>query len=119
MQPFQVSCINNYSHHRLGRLWVCWSDEVEVCHVLTSAQMITVWVRYKSTGATFLCSFSYGENCAVERRVLWEEIELVSRSVAGSANPWIIQGDFNVALHEEEHSRFTETRSDRSAIRDF
>ena len=39
------NCINNYSHHRLGRLWVCWSEEVEVCQVLTSAQMIKVWVR--------------------------------------------------------------------------
>ncbi|KAF2553590.1 hypothetical protein F2Q68_00033831 [Brassica cretica] len=69
----------------IGRLWVCWSEEVEVC----------------------------------QRRVLWEEMEFVSRFVAGSNNPWIIQGDFNVALHEEEHSRFMETRSDRAAIKDF
>ncbi|KAF2550515.1 hypothetical protein F2Q68_00033832 [Brassica cretica] len=98
---------------------VYWSEEVKVCQVLTSAQMIKVWVRYKSTGDTFLCSFIYASNCALERRVLWEEMEFVSLFVAGSNNPWIIQGDFNVALHEEEHSRFMETRSDRAAIKDL
>ncbi|KAF3558438.1 hypothetical protein F2Q69_00012210 [Brassica cretica] len=44
------SCLHNYSHHSLGRIWVCWSDEVEVCPVLTSAHMITVWVKYKVVG---------------------------------------------------------------------
>ncbi|KAH0898507.1 hypothetical protein HID58_048075, partial [Brassica napus] len=87
------SYIHNYSHHRLGRIW--------------------------ATGDTFLCSFIYASNCAIERRELWNEMELVSRSVAGDQNPWIIQGDFNVALTEQEHSRFMETRLDRSSIRDF
>lgn len=81
--------------------------------------MITVWVRYKSSGDTFLCSFIYASNCAQERWALWEEMELLSRSVVGSADTWIIQGDFNVALHEEEQSRFMETRSDRAVIREF
>ncbi|KAH0872153.1 LOW QUALITY PROTEIN: hypothetical protein HID58_069515, partial [Brassica napus] len=36
------SCLNNYSNHRLCRIWVCWSDDVEVCPVSVSAQMITV-----------------------------------------------------------------------------
>ncbi|KAH0864572.1 hypothetical protein HID58_081783, partial [Brassica napus] len=98
------SCLHNYTHHRLGRIWVVWSEEMEVCHVLTSAQMITVWVKYKSTGDTFLCSFIYASNCAIERRELWREIETISNTVAGSSNPWIIQGDFNVALTEQEHS---------------
>lgn len=35
------NCLHNYSHHRLGRIWVCWSAGVEVVLVLVSAQMIT------------------------------------------------------------------------------
>lgn len=31
-------CLHNYSHHRLGRIWVCWSDEVDVEPVLVSSQ---------------------------------------------------------------------------------
>ncbi|KAH0942762.1 hypothetical protein HID58_002399, partial [Brassica napus] len=103
------NCIHNYSHHRLGRIWVCWSEEVEVCPVLTSSQMITVWWRYKSMGDTFLCSFIYASNCPIERRELWREMEFISESVAGTTNPWIIQGDFNAALTKQEHSRFTDT----------
>lgn len=27
-------CLSNYNHHRLGRIWVVWSDEVIVQQVL-------------------------------------------------------------------------------------
>lgn len=111
------SYVHNYSNHRLGRIWVCWSDEVEVCHVTTSMQMITVWVKYKATGDTFLCSFVYASNYANERRKLWREMELIGASVRN--NPWIIQGDFNVSLSMQEHSLSTATRMDMNAIREF
>lgn len=110
------SFLHNYSHHGLGRIWVVWSAGVEVIPVLTSAQMITVWVRYKDTGDTFLCSFVYASNCAIERRQLWSDMEWVSSSVAGSNNPWIMHGDFNVALSVQEHSRALATHSDQSSI---
>ena len=111
------SYVHNYSSHRLGRIWVCWSDDVEVCPVSTSMQMITVWVRYKDSGDTFLCSFVYASNYTNERKELWREMETIGRSVAN--NPWIIQGDFNVALSTQEHSRYTDARMDMSAIKDI
>lgn len=111
------SCVHNYTNHRLGRIWVCWSDEVEVCPVSTSMQMITVWVKYKASGDTFLCSFVYASNYANERRELWREMEVIGSSVGN--NPWIIQGDFNVALSTQEHSRATASRMDMNAIREF
>lgn len=101
-------CLHNYSHHRLGRIWVCWSDEVEVVPVLISVQMITCWIRFKGTEDICLSSFVYASNCMVERRELWKEMETVSRLVASNINPWIIQGDFNVTLSAMEHSRFTD-----------
>ena len=113
------SCLHNYSSHRLGRIWVCWSDAVEIVPVSTSAQMITVWVRYKATGDTFLCSFVYASNCMIERRELWREMETIAETVVGDVNAWIIQGDFNVALSSLEHSSLMESAADRSAIREF
>lgn len=113
------SCLNNYSTHRLHRIWVCWSDEVEVCPVSVSAQMITVWVRYKASGDTFLSSFIYASNCMIERRKLWIEMEAIAGSVAGTNNSWIIQGDFNVALSAQEHSRAVESAMDRISMKDF
>lgn len=55
----------------------------------------------------------------MERRELWNEMEVIAGSVAGDTNPWIIQGDFNVALSSTEHSRLMETAADRSSIREF
>lgn len=113
------SYVHNYSSHWLGRIWVCWSDAVEVIPVSTSAQMITVWVRFTASGDTFLSSFVYASNCMIERRELWHEMETISNSVAGDTNAWIIQGDFNVALSSLEHSRLVESAADSSAIREF
>ncbi|KAH0926161.1 hypothetical protein HID58_018417, partial [Brassica napus] len=92
------SCLHNYSSHWLGRIWVCWSDAVEIVPVSTSAQMITVWVRYKAIGDTFLCSFAYASNCMIERRELRREMETISETVVGDVNAWIIQGDFNLLI---------------------
>ncbi|KAF2590188.1 hypothetical protein F2Q70_00039696 [Brassica cretica] len=71
--------LHNYSHHRLGRIWVCWSGDVEIVPVMVSAQMIAVWVRFKDTADVFLASFIYGSNCPMERRELWREMEIKKR----------------------------------------
>lgn len=113
------SSLTNYDHHRLERIWVVWSDDVEVVPVLISAQMITCWVRYRQTGDTFLASFIYASNFATERKQLWKELELVATMSAGSTDAWIVLGDFNVTLSLTEHSRPVVYASDRSSIRDF
>lgn len=118
--PPSWKCLHNYSHHRLGRIWVCWSDdEVEVQPVLVSSQMVTCWVRFKGTGEIVLSSFVYASNCQIERRELWRDMEIISRQVASGINPWIIQGDFNVTLSAMEHSRFSDGVGESAAIREF
>ncbi|CDY19693.1 BnaC09g29490D [Brassica napus] len=111
--------LHNYSHHRLGRILVCWSDDVEIVPVMVSAQMITVWVRFKDTTEVFLASFIYGSNFPVERLELWREMDLICRSVVGGTNPWILQGDFNVTRSAMEHSRFHDSVGENLAIREF
>ena len=111
--------LHNYSHHRLGRILVCWSDDVEIVPVMVSAQMITVWVRFKDTTEVFLASFIYGSNFPVERLDLWREMDLICRSVVGGTNPWILQGDFNVTRSAMEHSRFHDSVGENLAIREF
>ena len=101
--------LHDYSHHILGRIWVCWSEDVEVVPVLVSAQMITCWVKFKDTGDIFLASFIYGSNFMMERRDLWREMDTVARLVAAGTNPWILQGDFNVTKSAMEHSTFLDT----------
>lgn len=55
----------------------------------------------------------------MERRQLWIEIEWVSSSVAGTHNPLIMHGNFNVALSVQEHSKALAVPSGLSAIREF
>ncbi|KAH0880748.1 hypothetical protein HID58_068142, partial [Brassica napus] len=89
------SCLHNYDYHHLGRIWVCWMNEVEIVPASMSSQMITCWVRIKSTGEIMLASFVYAFNQANERTVLWREMEDVAPTTMGNMYPWIVQGDFN------------------------
>ncbi|KAG7557174.1 hypothetical protein ISN44_As11g031650 [Arabidopsis suecica] len=65
------SSISNYDHHRLGRIWVCWIDDVTITPVLKSSQHITCVITIVSSGMSFLCSFVYASNFVVDRRFLW------------------------------------------------
>lgn len=44
------SFINNYDHHRLGRIWVVWRDSVRITPMFKSSQMISILVKYASDG---------------------------------------------------------------------
>ena len=46
-------------------------------------------------------------------------METIAETVVEDVNPWIIQGDFNVALSTLEHSSLMESAADRIAIREF
>ncbi|KAL0696022.1 hypothetical protein Bca4012_063202 [Brassica carinata] len=113
------NCIHNYDDHPLGIIWVCWSNDVEVVPAMSSAQMITCWVRVKSTRAIILASFVYASNQVSDRKILWREMEMVATTMVGTSYPWIVQGDFNVILSTSEHSRGTNMGGETYAMRDF
>ncbi|KAJ4894899.1 Uncharacterized protein Rs2_21693 [Raphanus sativus] len=95
--------LTNYDHHRLGKIWICWADNVTVTPLHKSAQSITVWVT-SDTGEQFLCSCVYASNFATERQSLWSELNTISTRFASSGAPWIVMGDFNETLASSEHS---------------
>ncbi|KAH0936459.1 hypothetical protein HID58_013576, partial [Brassica napus] len=95
--------LNNYDHHRLGKIWVCWDDNVSVSLVYKSAQCITVWVTSK-TGEQFLCSCVYASNFTAERQRLWSELAQIKHHYAVTGVPWMVMGDFNETLASLEHS---------------
>ncbi|KAF3516601.1 hypothetical protein DY000_02061933 [Brassica cretica] len=37
------NCLHNYDYHPLGRIWVCWTNDVEIVPAMSSAQMVTCW----------------------------------------------------------------------------
>lgn len=63
--------LHNYSHHRLGRIWVFWSDDLEALPVIVSSQMIFGYGEiFDDTEDIFLASFIYSSKCMIEQREL-------------------------------------------------
>lgn len=97
------SAISNYEHHRLGRLWVVWSQEVHVTPCFKSYQLITVSVLLDGMTEEFLCSFVYASNFFEDRRELWNDLKDHQDSTMFKDKPWIVVGDFNEILELDEH----------------
>ncbi|KAG7585320.1 Reverse transcriptase domain [Arabidopsis thaliana x Arabidopsis arenosa] len=96
----------NYDYHRLGRIWVCWREDITVHILYKSSQIITCWVTSES-GEQFVVSCIYASNFHADRMLLWEEIRQCDQLFVQSRVPWIVMGDFNETLASSEHSRGT------------
>lgn len=112
------SHVTNYDFHRLGRIWLVWSNVVEVHPVHISPQSISVSIKTVS-GDQFLCSCVYASNFQKEQLLLWEELRRVIDQHDSGNVPWIIMGDFNVTLSSSETSRSLDYRADQTGMRDF
>ncbi|KAK9704781.1 hypothetical protein RND81_07G010500 [Saponaria officinalis] len=90
--------VNNYQFHPNGRIWLAWNKtrvRLEVFHL--STQMITGVVNTGS--CIFWLSIVYGLNYRAERQELWHDLASLS---TGCSMPWILMGDFNVVLRDDE-----------------
>lgn len=112
------SSITNYDHHRLGRIWIMWSPRVRVTPCFQSAQMITCSFLLEGMDEEFFCSFVYGFNLEDERRELWRDIKSHQDSPIIQKKAWIVFGDFNEILDEEEHSN-VDIAHDTGGMRNF
>ncbi|KAK1347352.1 hypothetical protein POM88_055042 [Heracleum sosnowskyi] len=83
------------------RIVVGWDPNFfEVMHLFETDQVIHCLVKQKSSGEHFYCSFIYAANDHVPRRDLWHSLE-VFKNLVGDF-PWVLLGDFNAMLKEEE-----------------
>nr|GEU90296.1 hypothetical protein [Tanacetum cinerariifolium] len=87
------------------------ADEVNGvgCSALNQASFAWLLMDYKIEdeelvldGIVTLFSFIYADNKGMDKRVLWNDLQLAKCSTIGC--PWVIMGDFNVTLKLEEHS---------------
>ena len=91
---------DNSCHHPNGRIIVIWKEELVTLNIVeTSDQAIHCLATCKSTATTFSISFIYAFNSPVGRRSLWENLRRFNNS---HHNPWILLGDFNNVLSNEE-----------------
>lgn len=113
------SSMTNYDHHRLGRIWACWSNEVVITPILKSSQQITCSVSIQNKGINMVCSFIYASNSPTERRLLWIDLCHVQSTLLIPSTPWIVIGDFNEILSMTDHSRATDYAITKMGILDF
>nr|GEY00044.1 hypothetical protein [Tanacetum cinerariifolium] len=73
---------------RVLRCWE-WTTNGSSCEIV-----------HEASNKTIFCSFIYVGNKQIERRILWTELK-VHKNVARGF-PWILMGDFNVALNLED-----------------
>ncbi|KAH0898700.1 LOW QUALITY PROTEIN: hypothetical protein HID58_048268, partial [Brassica napus] len=102
--------LTNYEHHKLGRIWFCWSsEEVMVTKLHMSDQIISCAIQIPETGQEFICSTIYAHNTSAERTQLWRDLRATQAAYSHLHLPWILIGDFNETLSSSVHSHFLHT----------
>ncbi|XP_056850253.1 uncharacterized protein LOC108824527 [Raphanus sativus] len=98
------SFLSNYENNRLGRIWIVWSPKVRVTPFFKSGQVITCAILLEGMTEEIFCSFVYAANTVEERRELWQDLKAHQDSPIIKNKPWLIFGDFNEILDENEHT---------------
>ncbi|GKB24097.1 putative RNA-directed DNA polymerase, eukaryota, reverse transcriptase zinc-binding domain protein, partial [Tanacetum coccineum] len=98
------------------RIILGWNkDVVDVIVMAQTNHVIHAKVIHRADQKAICCTFIYAGNDPRERRVLWADLSLHKRVVRGL--PWVLLGDFNVALNMEDI--YTGSSSMNSAMFDF
>ncbi|XP_059311005.1 uncharacterized protein LOC132062449 [Lycium ferocissimum] len=82
-----------------GKIWIFWTDECLGVVISESEQQVTLQLTHPSLNQSMLVSLVYAKCDRDEREVLWESmVELVNQHDL----PWLIEGDFNIIVFDEE-----------------
>ncbi|GKD15510.1 RNA-directed DNA polymerase, eukaryota, reverse transcriptase zinc-binding domain protein, partial [Tanacetum coccineum] len=89
--------------HKKGRILVSWDkNKVDVNVLYSSRQTMLCLIETVPSKSRLFCSFVYAANSGSERKELWKDIQRAKKISYGW--PWLLTGDFNVTLKNEEHS---------------
>nr|GEW65608.1 hypothetical protein [Tanacetum cinerariifolium] len=97
------------------RIILGWNTNVvNVVLIAYTDQAMDIKIFHKAKNTIIYGSIIYASNCNIERRQLWDNLNLHKRVTRG--NPWILMGDFNVALNLKDSlsclSRFNSAMND-------
>jgi len=90
--------LSNVATANTARILVFWNPStVKVELIDFTAQGLHVTISSLVNQCVFLATFVYGYNTVIARRALWEDLQKWS-----SKSPWIILGDFNSILSQDD-----------------
>ncbi|XP_071704187.1 uncharacterized protein [Rutidosis leptorrhynchoides] len=114
--PSWIWSSNNSVCARGTRIIIGWDPgEVQIMFIAMSDQAVHCHVRTTRDGNEFFMSFIYANNYYISRRPLWLELDMHNLFVGN--RPWVILGDFNVALCLDDYS--SGPSSSTMAMREF
>ncbi|XP_075095384.1 uncharacterized protein LOC142173668 [Nicotiana tabacum] len=82
-----------------GQIWLFFDAVVEWELVEDSEQHVTVRVFHHDLGQHMMMTFVYAKCSVMERLDLWDHLCYLASDME---LPWLVGGDFNVILHEDE-----------------
>nr|XP_009596645.1 uncharacterized protein LOC104092693 [Nicotiana tomentosiformis] len=109
MEPFQKQrFIQNY-RRRLGieaaisnangKIWLFLDVVVQWDLLIDTEHQLTIRIYYQDFGKYIMMTFVYAKCSSLDRLELWDNLYYLARDIE---LPWVVGGDFNVILNEEE-----------------
>jgi hypothetical protein len=83
-----------------GGLALFWHDQISVEIQDINERYIDAYVRDSPNAPQWRITCVYGEPRVEDRHLMWDKLRNLSM---GSNLPWLVLGDFNEALWQEEH----------------
>ncbi|XP_059285140.1 uncharacterized protein LOC132038497 [Lycium ferocissimum] len=109
MEPFQQATQIQHYRRRLtmhtalsnnnGKVWVFIAENIEVEVLLDSSQQVTLRLFFQEFNQELITTLVYAKCDATERLELWDNIYQLANNIT---SPWIVEGDFNVVMNQEE-----------------
>ncbi|XP_059288673.1 uncharacterized protein LOC132042062 [Lycium ferocissimum] len=109
LEPFQQSRhidrykrrlgMNLANHNCNGKIWFFVTDGIEVDVLMDTDQQVTIKMLFQDSGKCMILNIVYAKCDAGERMVMWDNTYQLASFMD---LPWMVGGDFNVIMHEEE-----------------
>ncbi|XP_060211843.1 uncharacterized protein LOC132639414 [Lycium barbarum] len=109
MEPFQHQRQIHKYRRRLGmpyansncngKIWFFVEHNVDVKVLLDTEQSFTVKLQFQDFNKDMVVTMVYAKCSELERMQLWDSLYLLASNMT---SPWLVGGDFNVILNEEE-----------------
>ncbi|KAH0723868.1 hypothetical protein KY290_005274 [Solanum tuberosum] len=98
LSPRQISHLNGKSK-KGAKIWIFWEEDWEELDVVDSVQQVTIRFKRRGLNHYFRITAVYAKCSALKRLELWEKLEEIAEN---STIPWLVGGDFNTIMDEDE-----------------
>ncbi|XP_050229569.1 uncharacterized protein LOC126678717 [Mercurialis annua] len=111
MKLYDWNLIENYEFSDLGKIWIIYNKtRIKVLKIDSSDQFVHCKVEYDNH--EFDWTIIYGANQLMDRQILWQKLVQMSSQITG---PWMIQGDFNAVMGENDRCGGNELDSNHAS----